>query len=118
MVVFQSNVEDLKYVLSVVGEQVFCQCVFLKDAWNDNAIHGAIESGKLDMIKVMFDIEEIKRKCKDDQDELHSIVAKVNTNFKISIAKYIVKELDLNETKLNELKEYKHFDTTKIVSVL
>lgn len=112
------NVENLSELRLFVGNETFYNGVFLKDGWNENAIGGAISRKKLEMMKFLLEIEEIKNECKNNKDELHGILQALCKYYNESIANYVIKELDLTKTIINELTEYKYFDASKILTLL
>ena len=118
MMTFNGYLKKLEELILYVGESVIKDGVFLKDQWGDNAIQGAIEGKKLDVIKFIMRINGVKQRCLDDQDELHGIVNKLNTNFDESICKYMINELNLTKEKITKLKEYKDFDPSQILTLL
>ena len=118
MIAYQRTVDDIKYVLSIVGDEAFCDGVLLRDAWEDNAIEGAIEKKDLNMVKAIFSVKCVTQRFMDDKDDLHSMLNKLSSHFDESVAKYIIKELDLTESKLSEIKEYKDLDINQILTVL
>jgi len=119
MLVFNREVDNLELLDKTINnEDAFCNGIFCKDGWNDNAINAGIEQKKLASIQYIFDKDRIKQRLIDDKDELHGVMVKLNGHFDESIAKTIVKSLDLTKDKINELKEHKEFDTTQILRVI
>ena len=117
-VVRNVGVENLSELRSFIGYETFYDGVFLKDAWNENAIGGAISQKKLKALKFLLNIDKIKQSCQNDKDKLHGIVTALCKHLNEPIAKYLIYELELTETRINELIEYKYFDATKILTLL
>ena len=112
------TVDSLKDILSIVGQDKFCDGIFLKDGWGDNAILSTIEANKMDTIKFIMSVENVKKKCVEDKDELHAILSKLNECFNDEIAKYLMMDLNLTESVLNDLKEYEEIDVSKLLPLL
>ena len=118
MMAFRGYMENLKEATLFMGETVIKDCVFLKDAWNDNAIQAAIESKKLETIKFMININGVNEKIMNDHQELYDVLQKLNTDFDETIGKYMINELNITKKTINEIKEYKDFDATQILTLL
>ena len=118
MIAFYGKLENLRELTLFVGESVIDDCVFLKDAWDDNAIQGAVEKKKLNIVKFVLSINGVKQRCVNDQDELHRILSKLSSNFDKSICKYLIKELKLTKENITKLKEYKDFNSSQILTLL
>ena len=112
-----ADIENLKDLRLFVGDNVFCNAVFLEDEWGDNAIDGVVSTKKVDKVKYVLSVNKIKNKCMNDKDILHGIVKKLCRNFSRSVGRFIIKTFDLNEKKVNELKEYKDFNVDKILTL-
>ena len=84
------GIKNFQDLVNVAGESAFCGSVFLRDNWNENAIHAGIEAKKQNILEFMFNVKEIKDKCIVDKDELHGILSKLSDCFDGSIGKYIV----------------------------
>ena len=117
-IVRKRNVEDLSGLRLFVGNKAFCDGVFLKDRWNENAMQGGISKHKMEMLKFLLNISEIKAECKNNKDELHGIIVVLCEHFDESIAKYMIQELQITKIIINELVEYKLFDATNILPLL
>ena len=72
---------------------------------------------KLRMIKCILCVKSVKEKLLTDDGELGAVLKKLNDNFEGSIAKYLVNELELTETKLYELDEIYGLNVDAILSV-
>ena len=116
-IAFDGTVDVMKHLCGIIGEDLFCKHVFVKDGWGDTAIVGAVEKKKLAMVKCILSIKPVKEKLLADDSELGAVLEVLNRNFEDSVAKYLVNELDLTETKLYELNEMYSFDVKQILSV-
>ena len=68
------------------------------------------------MVKCILSLKSVKDKLLTDDAELGAVLESLNANFEHSIAKYLVNELELTETRLYELDESYDFDVKQILS--
>eukprot|EP01083_Nonionella_stella_P031595 86541_1 len=106
----------LKTLVSIVGEKTFISHVLDEDYHGKNTMQYALENEKPKMVRYM--IQSIRMKCMEDTDVLHGVISLLNKYFDASMGSFVIKTLNLNKKKLNELKEAKSTDITKIVALL
>ena len=109
--------KNMKHLANVIGNELLCDHIFVKDGWGWNAIKYAIYKKKLQMIKCILSIKPVKEKLLTDDDELGPALKTLSDNFEESVAKYLVNELELNETRLNELDQVYSLNVNKILSL-
>ena len=107
----------MHHLLDMVGDESFCKNIFVKDAWGDNAIQAAVLRKKLKMVKCIVDVKSIKEKLLTDDHELGVVLNKLNEHFDQHVAKYLLNQLELTETKLSELQGMYALNVEQILSV-
>ena len=115
---FDGNVDTMKHLINIIDEDTFCDAVFMRDGWGDNAIQGALESSSFNVIKCILSTKIIKEKLMKDDNKLVSVLKSLNAKFIPDIAKYIAKELELTETKLRGLSSWHTLNVDWILSVM
>eukprot|EP01083_Nonionella_stella_P152321 488039_1 len=117
-VAYNQTLEPLKKLMSIVGEKVFYEGVFLKGDKKTNALQDAIAKRKWNTVKYMLNVPRISTRCMEDADELHSVVSSLNQKFDGSMGSFLINKLKLNQQKLNELKKEKGTDITKLAALV
>eukprot|EP01083_Nonionella_stella_P268593 908112_1 len=117
-VAYNQTLEPLKKLMSIVGEKVFYEGVFLKGDKKTNALQDAITKRKWNTVKYMLNVPRISTRCMEDADELHSVVSSLNQKFDGSMGSFLINKLKLNQQKLNELKKEKGTDITKLAALV
>ena len=114
---YYGTVNIMTHLSTILSVDALCEHVFAKDGWGDNALQGAIERKKLKMVKCIVSIKPVKEKLLTDDEKLGAALKTLNGNFEESVAKYLVNELELTETKLYELNEIYDLNVHQILSV-
>eukprot|EP01083_Nonionella_stella_P152320 488037_1 len=117
-VAYNTTLESLTKLMSIVGEKVFCEGVFLKADRRQNALQEAIEQEKWSMLKYMMNVASIRGQCMEDMNELHSVISFLNQYFDASMGSFLIDALKLNQETLNELKKEKGTDITKLAALV
>ena len=99
-VVGERGMAILEALRLYVGEEAFCDGVLLKDGWGYNAIMTGIEAKKLEMVKYMLGINEIREKCMNNMDIFRGIIKILSKKFDISITKYIIESLKIDKENM------------------
>ena len=117
-----NRVKRLEKWISIIGEKEFAEIIFIRNAANVNGVQKIIIKKDVNMMEFVLNIKPIKQKLcgvegKEElnKEEITHIFGKLNQHFNDGMAKLIVDQLNLDENKLKELKQYKDFDMTKLV---
>ena len=102
-IAYYSTIDIFQHLLGIVGEDMFCKGVFMRNGWGNNTIQNAIKRKRIKMIKYLLNIEAIKETLLKDDYELGLMIKTVNNNFDASIVQCVVNKLELTDTKLIEL---------------
>eukprot|EP01083_Nonionella_stella_P080179 220195_1 len=72
-IAYRQTLESVKKMMSIVGEKSFCDGVFLKDGWGQNALQEAMEKKNWSVVKYMLNVASIKtRYTEEELKELYS----------------------------------------------
>merc|ERR1712228_70270 len=108
--------DNLKRLIDFVGEQAFIGNVFNVDKYNQDAMRWAVDKKKMNVIKYILSINQIKKKYLSDNNSLHYLCQTLNKFIANKEAvKYVVDTLDLREAKLSELNTFRQIDIDKIL---
>eukprot|EP01083_Nonionella_stella_P024559 67728_1 len=113
-----TTLEALTKLMSIVGEKVFYEGVFLKADKETNALLEAMGKGKWNMVKYMLNVPSIRTRVMEDVNELHCVISKMNQNFDGDMPSFLISTLNLNHKKLNELKQARDTDITKVAALM
>eukprot|EP01083_Nonionella_stella_P002407 6953_1 len=111
--------DSFQKLVNIIGESIMYEGVFSKDGYNKNAMQYAVENNKLEIIKYMLSIQDIKSKISNDENELYSIVRVAHFNKETSeTVKYVVNELKLSATVVSKLQQKANQDQVDISEIL
>ena len=108
----RGTVKIMQHLIEIIGEESFGKNAFIRDYWGS-----AIDKKTLKMVKCILSIKFVKERLLTSDAELGAILKTLNKKFDESVAKCLVKELELNETKLYQLDEMYGLNVKQILSV-
>eukprot|EP01083_Nonionella_stella_P110065 321836_1 len=97
---------QLKKMANIIGDQVFIEHVFQPDGKNMNALEFAIRKKRLEVMKYLMSFQKIKERCLTDKEVLWRTVYSMNRAYDADMVKYVMNELQLDETKLREVQSF------------
>eukprot|EP01083_Nonionella_stella_P191098 707518_1 len=105
-IVWFNKLKFLKKMANIIGDQVFIEHVFQPDGVNINALEFAIWKNQLEVMKYLMSFQKIKERCLTDKEVLWRTVYSMNRAYDADMVKYVMNELQLDETKLREVQSF------------
>eukprot|EP01084_Bolivina_argentea_P194418 333567_1 len=114
-----NSLDRLKKLVSYIGEETLARYMFIPQRKNGyDSFKYCIYRTNVQMIEYILSIDEIKKKCFNDENIMGGIVHLMIKVFDEKMCKYLMNELKLNEKKLKDLQPMSNRITNKTISKL
>ena len=115
---WSGNANTLQKLIDVIGENEFEKLVFIPSYNNTIIIETATRKNKVEILKILFGFESIKKVYLNDDYWIYRLVYWMQRDYKKEVCNFIVKELNLTKEKLlkyvNEEYEFKEQFVNKV----
>eukprot|EP01084_Bolivina_argentea_P194416 333564_1 len=105
-----NDLNILKKLMSIIGKDVFCNNVFVSDAYNMNAMESAITENKLEIVKYLLSHEDVKNICLNNENLMWRTVFWLfgTENVSEEMIDFVLNELNISNETLIKLMGYKY----------
>ena len=105
---FTGKVDQLKRILSVVGEDILAENIMTSDGWNKNGLEAVLSNSDIDTLKYLLSLNYIRERCMKDKDTRWRIIFWICKKGNDEIFKWIISELKFTMDELNKLCSYSY----------
>merc|ERR1712228_1147661 len=114
-IIWHGAYDHLQRLIGFIGEQAFIDNVFNVDQYDYDVMRAAFYRDKLNVIKYVLSIDQIKKKYLSDNNLLYFLCKTLNSYIeKKETVQYVVDALGLTAGKLTELKAFRKINIEKI----
>eukprot|EP00484_Ammonia_sp_Unknown_P023840 CAMPEP_0197035692 /NCGR_PEP_ID=MMETSP1384-20130603/13408_1 /TAXON_ID=29189 /ORGANISM="Ammonia sp." /LENGTH=1045 /DNA_ID=CAMNT_0042465783 /DNA_START=126 /DNA_END=3263 /DNA_ORIENTATION=- len=113
--------DSLQYLRELLDDdEAFGKGALHKDAWNHDALCKAISLKLPEYVAFVLSVPSVRSKYTGEKEKelLHAALTLLNQNWNDKVCQVMIKELQLTEKAMIELKAYKELDLKKIVNVM